>query len=170
MENGLARVGAGVRDDAIAAFVVSRILRDRRARPEQRGRELCVVDLAPGEVALRDHERVEGRDRSDIRECERVLILAKDRRRDALRDDLAEETGVAHPSCATTSGSVERSGMTRVGAVTSASPCRSTNTVRNPSAAAGRMSWYWLAPTWMTSCGVTRASRRKCSQWPGAGL
>jgi len=35
--------------------------------------------------------------------------------------------------------------MTRVGDVSSASSWRSTKTVRNPSAAAGRMSWYWLA-------------------------
>ena len=41
-----------------------------------------------------------------------------------------------------TLGRVERSRSTRVGEVSSVSPCRSMKIVRNPSAAAGRMSWY----------------------------
>src|SRR6266545_331231 len=35
---------------------------------------------------------------------------------------------------------------------------------------AGRMSWYWLAPTWIVSAGPAPDRSANIRQWPAAGL
>ena len=90
---GLARVDEV---DPVAAQALLHPAREALGASRGAG-EVVQVDVVqvPG-VPPRDHQRVAAGPRVDVHECDRVLVLVHQLRRDLAGEDLAEETVVVH--------------------------------------------------------------------------
>ena len=162
------RVDRARAHDSSAGDDADRVRRERDERAER----VSIRALSDGET---EEDDVAGHHRGEHVEAEegdRVDGARREREHDEEKVAAGELAHVSQPAASSsiTLGSVERSRSTRVGVVSNVSPCRSMNTVRKPSAVAGRMSWYWLAPTWTVRSVETPARSRKRRQCPGAGL
>lgn len=118
----LTALAADICDDAVTTVRMTVIPRDTRRNEEEMSGERRVGRLRERiDVFARDHEDVQRRGRVEVWERDTALVLMEELRRHGAGSDAAEDA-VRHTSCATVSGSAERSGMTRVGEVTSSSP------------------------------------------------
>ena len=95
VEDGLAGVGVGVDDGAVAAVGVPRVARDACGDEEEVAEQRLVRltrFVQRGQVFARDDERVGRRLRVDVAEDDRAVVLENLRRGNLARHDLAEET------------------------------------------------------------------------------
>jgi hypothetical protein len=92
MVDGLAAVGAGVDDDAVA-FGKALVAGYCSGRSKQVAEKSGVIFAGVSErcdVLARDHEKVGGRLRVDVRERDTLVVLEQELGRDGSFNDLAE--------------------------------------------------------------------------------